>query len=505
MRNKDNLFSKNNYDIQLEELLESKGYTDEAKGLILSILYKIESAYNDYKKTKPNVKSKMEIITEIIDTIEHKCDSIIVLGPEAPVGKIDVSKKNKVIKTFPKDTDLLQAIFYMNTPYAKKIESIFDRAVLLALENGRAVNGAEIIRDFNGWSWNNVLENATEQYYNLIYQDLIILIGEENLEKVIKSSRIIDELSIQIKKIYGKVKADKIVSNIVKTSMMIYMNIDRKNKKEIIDYLENKEEELQQLSNKTEYVIKATEKISVNTELICKIDALLNNENLLSKKYSSKKISDKYKDIDSYKIYLIKHKNEILNEITHYKKMMNPFEYVGEKKYIQNEVDNLNEIKLCCTKKAIAKSLIELQKDVIMCIHKKIESSNQKKQLVSLVYQIRYYNFLPLGGKRLKGYEVLKDEIEKIQMGLVNKLKKSKVVDIFSDYTGVNYFIIKYIFETRMVDINKISFRYNFNKTGIDIEYFDEDIMEYSSKLALNDEEHEGFVKRENKKIKIFV
>ena len=185
--------------------------------------------------------------------------------------------------------------------------------------------------------------------------------------------------------------------------------------------------------------------------------------------------------------------------------MMNPFEYVNEKKNIQNEVDKLNEIKLVCNKKEIAKALVNLQKDVIACFHKKIETSTIKKQLIGLVYEMRYYNFLPLGGKKLKAYTALKDDIEKIQIQLVNKLKKSRVVDIFSDYARINNFITKYIFDTRMVNINKISFRYNFNKTGIGIEYFDEGIMEHSCKLVLKDEEREGFVKRENKKIKIFI
>ena len=39
-KTKDNLLSKNNYDIQFEELLEQKKYTDEAKSLILNIVYK---------------------------------------------------------------------------------------------------------------------------------------------------------------------------------------------------------------------------------------------------------------------------------------------------------------------------------------------------------------------------------------------------------------------------------------------------------------------------------
>ena len=47
MKSKETLFSKNNYDIQLEEVLDNKEFNDEAKSLILSVLYKIEESYKD--------------------------------------------------------------------------------------------------------------------------------------------------------------------------------------------------------------------------------------------------------------------------------------------------------------------------------------------------------------------------------------------------------------------------------------------------------------------------
>ena len=48
MKNKETLFSKNSYDVQFEEVVESKNFNDEAKSLILNILYKIDIAYKGY-------------------------------------------------------------------------------------------------------------------------------------------------------------------------------------------------------------------------------------------------------------------------------------------------------------------------------------------------------------------------------------------------------------------------------------------------------------------------
>ena len=505
-KTKDNLLSKNNYDIQFEELLEQKKYTDEAKSLILNIVYKIQNSYSDYKETKPNAKSKLDIISDIADTIKNKCDTIDVLNPEEATGKLYVSKKNKIIKTFPKDIDLLQAIYYIKTPYTKKIENVFEKAVLLALEKGMAINGVEIIRDFNGWSWNSVLEDDFEKYYNLLYQALIILIGEGELENVIKSHNVIEELLKKIKYLYGKTKAEEFVESFIKVCVVIYMNNDEKCEDEVLNYLEKKEDELSKLSNKSKYISELNSKMNDNTKIVCKIDAVLSNQKMLNKKYSSKDISSKYKDLDSYKISLIKYKNQILNDITLCRKNMNPFEYVKLKNNVKKDVDELNEIKLCYNDdNIIEKLLIELQKKVISCFFSKIEVYDLKKELLSLVYEIRYYNLLQLGDKKLKDIRALKNDIEKIQIELINKLKKSRAVDIYSNYAKVNYYTLKYIFEAQTVNINKISFKYKIVNNGIDVEYYDEESLEKKTHIALNKEELHGFTKKENRKIKIFL
>lgn len=506
MKNKESRFSKNNYETQLEDLLEKKEYTDEAKSLILNIIYKVESAYNDYKKTKPNVKSKNAIIEDIIDTIEHRCDTIEVLDPKETEGKLYVSRRKKIIKTFPNDNDLLQAIYYIKTPYTKKIENVFEKAVLIALEKGMAINGVEIIRDFNGWSWNNVLENDVEQYYNLLYQNLIILLGEPELENVIKSKDVIESLSTLLRNLYGKTKAEDVVSKFIKTCMLIYMDSSEKNEQEVLEYLNKKQQELNKLSNKSEFISKITKQNNENTKIIGKIDSILTSKTLLNKKYASKKISEKYKEIESYKLYLIKYKNKVLNEIAENRKFMNPFEYVKEKNIIQDEVKKLNDIAVCYNNDGIiSSSIFDLQKKVISCFYKKIEVYDLKKELINLIYEIRYYNCLPLEGKKLKDHRILKNEIEKIQIEFVNKLKKNKVVDMFSAYTRVNYFIIKYIFEAKMVNINKITFKYKRIDKGMELEFYDEEILESTEKYELTKDEMQGFLKKENKKIKMFI
>ena len=62
---KEDLFSKLNikdYNNQLENVLENKTFSEGTKNILLNILYKIETAYDDYKKVKVNVNSKKELL-----------------------------------------------------------------------------------------------------------------------------------------------------------------------------------------------------------------------------------------------------------------------------------------------------------------------------------------------------------------------------------------------------------------------------------------------------------
>ena len=80
---KGNIIAKLNikdYSKLLEEILANKPFSENAKNILLEILYKIEAGYNDYKTVKVNVLPKKDIIEEIIDLIS-KCNKIEIVKP----------------------------------------------------------------------------------------------------------------------------------------------------------------------------------------------------------------------------------------------------------------------------------------------------------------------------------------------------------------------------------------------------------------------------------------
>ena len=63
---------KKDYNNELEAILEKKYFNEDVKSILLNILYKIETAYKDYKKVKQDTETKDEYIEKIIDIIKNE-------------------------------------------------------------------------------------------------------------------------------------------------------------------------------------------------------------------------------------------------------------------------------------------------------------------------------------------------------------------------------------------------------------------------------------------------
>lgn len=507
MKSKETIFSKNNYDLQLEEILDNKEFNDEAKSLILSVLYKIEESYKDYAKVKLNVKLKNEIIEEIINIIKFKCDKIVILNPKKTKKQFQVDRKNKIIEVFPNEVSLLQAIYYINTPNAKTMENIFDRVLMEIINKGEAINNVEIIRDFNGWSWNNVIEKNINKYYNLIFQDLLILLGNSNLYEIIKSHNVRESLQDKFNELYGERNSSLLINMLEKTCILIYMYNNAKNKKEVFDYLEKIKIELLNISNKSEYISKITIKNNNNMKTVSKIENILKSEALISKKYNNDKIRQKYSNIDEYKEYLNNIRKSKIEEINKNNNLINPFEYVKRKRNIEKEVQCLNDIDVLLKKdKAVYNSLIRLQRQVISCLYKKIEIYDLKKELVNLIYEIRYYNFLPVEKeKKIKDIKELELDLRSIQKKLTNKLCENKVVDTFAKDYNINYNIVKYIFVAKLTNINKLQVLLKYQNKKLFLSYYDEKVLENEEKINFSEDDLSELNKKMNKKMRIII
>ena len=90
------LFSKiKDYNSKLEEVLERKTFSANVKNLLLSMIYKMEISYKDYKEVKRVVRTQDEFFKEFINIIDNHCDNVKAVEPDTK--EANLLKSNKVI------------------------------------------------------------------------------------------------------------------------------------------------------------------------------------------------------------------------------------------------------------------------------------------------------------------------------------------------------------------------------------------------------------------------
>ena len=193
---KNKILSKLNirdYNNELEKILENKLFSYDVKNLLLSMLYKIENAYRDYETVKVEGPSKKEFIENILRIIREKALKILLVKPGAPEAKeleqknvkYKVDKENGEIVCFQNEFVMLTALLKLDQTNAN-LEIPYDyleEPLIELINQGRLDSMLEVIRDFNGWSWDIVTKEIGDIKGNFLYQNLLLLNGYKSLKK----------------------------------------------------------------------------------------------------------------------------------------------------------------------------------------------------------------------------------------------------------------------------------------------------------------------------------
>lgn len=217
------LFSKLNsrdYNNRLEEILDNKGFSEDVKNLLLSMLYKIDVSYKDYTIVKRVVEDKKTYIEEILEIIKDKCEKIIIVKDkseeaeeiESTGTKFLVNKlENKIYLMHPNENLMLYTLYKINDNqiYLNEKYNLIRNALSSLLNAGENINNIEVLRDFNGWNWNIETREIPEVATNLIYQNLIYLLGIDFMKNLIHTEKVIDYIELtknKLKKEYMRRK-----------------------------------------------------------------------------------------------------------------------------------------------------------------------------------------------------------------------------------------------------------------------------------------------------------
>ena len=263
---------KKDYNNMLEKIIEKKQYNENVKSLLLSMMYKIEVAYDDYKTVKQDTESKDEFITNILEIIRKECKKIQIVKRNTDIEK-ELKDENKEfiidfqkgeIITYQIEKCLLYAIFEINKPqmYVDEENYLIRNSIIYNLIKGSNLDKVEILKDFNGWSWNTVVEDENNIAPNLIYKLIWIVMGNENLQKLLNSKDmdIIQILESETRKKCKNENSQKFLWSIYKFSINSFSNINKKEKGVLLEEKVSIENEFNLLSDKIKYVKDITKK-----------------------------------------------------------------------------------------------------------------------------------------------------------------------------------------------------------------------------------------------------
>ncbi len=504
------LFSKlKDYNLELEEILDRKYFSSNIKNLLFSMIYKIEMSYPDYLQVKKCVRTKEDFLNELIETIRLYCDNVKTVEPDSDQAKMliknDVkaltNEKERSILTYPTEHSLLYALseispkyFYINQDFSLK------KQLQNVLVNGYVQNNVEILSDFTGWSWDKTFNKKFAYIDNLIYQNLLMILGEKFLyEWRVYGSTRRDFLTEAKKYIKFFTNNENYLNSLYK---LIYLNTSTKEKEKIYLNLKEDIKILKKMNDKSKYIEEIKLKKQKIEKRISKLDKVLDEPELLEKEFIkvNLKLEDykKIKSLKRYKQLIEKEKEKLVKEVEEIDYILKPDNFSKRKEILKKSYD------IYTSKKTLEEIIIENQKDFLMFIDKKLNKMKTRDEILDVLYELRYYKTLRISkNKLITEIEEINKEIDKIMKKAITILCKMGAIKIISMDINLNFEIIKYALDTKIMEIEKTKLYFDYDEKGLLIRVFDKDIIEKQGRKNLNISKNTLEVKLK-RKIKLF-
>ena len=518
---KEDFFSKfKDYNKELEKILEHKDFSQDAKNLLLSMFYKLEASYEDYVTVKRHCKTKQEYLEKILSNIK----TINLIQLEEPgtynfetvkengLCLVDLSLKRIIV--LANEFALLKALLELNNfqIHLKDEYNIIKKCMPYLLNMAYDMENIEVIRDFNAWSWNSLVEEIKDIRVNLIYQNLRIALNADIFARIEETN--IDAIKIMeqnLLRLYNKEIAEKVMELIFKISIIIYIQANPTERKRLIEEKQRLEKYWNKINDKKAYVEEVCEEKRKLTEELKRIELILKSKELLMQEYESRN-----KQVAAYnKILNISHlvevlqseKKQILVKIETCNKRIDPKNYLEDRAKFEKDYLLLKDINFEGNNE-IYKYINQVQAIFVKHILvEKIKRAATRSEMIDCMYELRYYKFLPYTkDKRVKDIEYLEAYIEQAEELLIKKMYDNKLINTISTNLENDIDIVKSIFDLKIINMEQIYIQMHKQKS--DIEYA---LKIYDGKETLEREQmiNLEFNKKDkiklNKKIKLII
>ena len=503
---------KNDYIYEIEKTLEKKGITNEIKSLVMDTLFKIEETYPNYKRIKVDVLEKRDYIREIVVALK-KVDNIYIMNMQEKdilkcVTDTKIEKNSRGyydIQIYHNNLSLLYALqTIINEEYGineQPCSSAFDKI----LKIGGIYSNIEILRDFSGWNWNRNKIKNFNIYYDIIYKNLLLILGIDKMIELKKTRQCIHFMKKYLLKKYKNDNVEKLME-ILKEIVFVMSSEEEKkleieaNKKIIDMYMAMKDIK--------KFMQKVNEEKKKNNKLIAEYDKILNSHNVLEREYNEylkaieksknedssngslnidsiidildieednigKIDKEEIKNIELFSIQIFEKRKKVYNKNLELSKIGNPENYVEHKRILEEKIKYIldyEKVKGDAKKEEelLENLMIEYQKIVYDMLEDRIEAIYTNEEVIDEIYRQRYIRYQNvLKDKYIYQISDLYQKMDKILHLIVAKAMKFDVLERVSEEENTNYAAVSPALKTEVLSLEEVKVAIYTGKTTL--------------------------------------
>ncbi len=499
---------KNDYIYEVEKVLEKKKITNEIRSLVMDTLFKIEETYPNYKRVKVDVLEKKDYISQIIIALKKVENIDIMYMQEKDVlkclTKTTVEKNQRGyydIQIYQNNLSLLYALqTIVNEEYGGDelpCSSAFDKI----LKIGGIYSDIEILRDFSGWNWNRNNIKDFNIYYDIIYKNLLLILGIDKMIELKKTRQCIHFMKKYLVKKYKNDNVEKLME-ILKEIVFVMSSEEEKkleieaNKKIIDMYMAMKDIK--------KFMQKVNEEKKKNNKLIAEYDKILNSQKVLEREFEeytkqtkevkeekkkeddgksiaiseleqivdilnmdeennkNGKQQDITKNIEVFSIDIFEKRKKLYEKNLELAKIGNPENYVEHKRLLEDSIKHIlryQEVKddEKAKEKLIEDLILEYQQVVYDMLEDRIDVLYTNEEVIDEIYRQRYIRYQNVG-KNKYIYQVteLYQKMDNVLHLIVEKALKFDILERLSEESNTNYATISPALKTAILSLEDI-------------------------------------------------
>ena len=478
------------YNNALESILEQKNFSVEVKNLLLSMLYKIENSFEDFKTVKVEVEDKSSYIEEILTIVRVYCKKIDLVKPQSKEGELLETLglhyiiESGSITTYPNEEYLLTALLKLKVTTkieeeCETLEQITNKAIHEMTVKANIIHNIQVIKDFDGWTWNISPLTREKEMANIVYANLVYLIGiQEVMQAIFERDH--------YRNILTKKLAPYLEPEQIEEFMHLFMAICTEcliKEKESIYYtlqtLQHKEEkEYILLGNPDKYLQHIRKEEQQTAQRIAEIDQILKEEDKLKKAYEQENAkrpdTNKILSMSYFEDYLKNEKIQIRQKHLQYKHALKPEVYKAKREQIKNRLDFYTWLQ----KEDINEKMVALQILFLYGFTKKIQSATTKKEIVSYIYMLRYYNLLRWQETAMMHIQPLKKVLDNTKRQCLQKALELKAIGKVCKEDADTVEVLLPIFQTKIIQLENVLIKIHTKDTHMQLELYDENTLE---------------------------